>query len=109
MGCLHVRLDPTAKLDTVYFWHHDVTDNQVRVFLYRFPLSFLAVCRFNNLIEQQEKRKQEFRKNLQLSHLFSANVIIKLQTQAQCHSFLPDSSAYCLGSIPNISLKHFEK
>ena len=51
MGCLHVRLDPTAKLDTVYFWHHDVTDNQVRVFLYRFPLSFLAVCRFNNLIE----------------------------------------------------------
>ena len=51
MGSLHVRLDPTAKFDTVYFRHHNVTDNQVRIFFYCFSLSFLAVCRFNNLIE----------------------------------------------------------
>ena len=51
MGSLHVRLDPTAKFDTVYFRHHNIADNQVRIFLYRFSLSFLAVCRFNDLIE----------------------------------------------------------
>ena len=51
MGSLHVRLDPTAKFDTVNFRHHNVADNQVRIFLYRFSLSFLAVCRFNDLIE----------------------------------------------------------
>ena len=51
MGGLHVRLDPTAKFDTVYFRHHNIADNQVRIFLYRFSLSFLAVCRFNDLIK----------------------------------------------------------
>ena len=51
MGSLHVRLDPTAKFDTVYFRHHNIADNRVRIFLYRFSLSFLAVCRFNDLIK----------------------------------------------------------
>ena len=51
MRSLHIRFNPAAKLNAIYFRHHYITDNQIRILINGTLLPFFSVRRFHDLIE----------------------------------------------------------